>query len=384
MLKNLKLSHISAGFIAVLVGYSGSVAIIFQAIEAVGATQAQANSWMLVLGFGMGISGMILSFYYKMPILTAWSTPGAAMLVIALNGVPLAQAVGAFLFCGVLLFVTGITEWFGRLARWVPDSIANAMLGGILFKFGLQVFVELKNETALILVMCAAYLIGKRFWPRLAILTVLIAGVVFAVIMGQFGSLSQIDFTLARPEFVMPAFSLPVLVGVGIPLYVVTMTAQNISGIFVMRSNGYEPPASGAIAVTGLTSIILAPFGGFAFNLAAITAAICAAPEADENQDTRYLAVMMAGVFNCLFGLMGASIIGLFLIAPHALIAGLAGLALLGTIGNSLRAAFADDAGREAALVTFLITVSGISFYGVSAPVWALLGGGAVLLLQKR
>lgn len=383
MLSNLKLSHITSGFVAVLVGYSGSVAIVFQAIEAAGATPAQASSWMLVLGLGMGISGILLSLYYKMPILTAWSTPGAALLVISLSGVPMEQAIGAFLFCGVLLFITGITGWFERMAKWVPDSIANAMLAGILFQFGLGVFIELQSQTALVVVMCATYLLAKRIWPRFAILLVLLAGVIYSFGAGLFVAASGLEFALSTLRFVMPVFSWPVLLGVGIPLYVVTMTAQNIPGVFVLRANGYRPPASGAIAVTGLTTILLAPFGGFAFNLAAITAAICAGPEADQDNRSRYLAVVMAGVFYCMTGLMGATVIGLFAIAPKALIAALAGLALLGTINNSLRAAFADETQAEAALVTFLITVSGISFFAISAPVWALLGGGLVILIGK-
>ena len=375
MLKDLKLSHLAAGTIAVLVGYTGSVAIIFQAIAAVGATQAQANSWMLVLGLGMGISGVILSLHYRMPILTAWSTPGAALLAVSLQGVPLSEATGAFLFCGLLLALTGATGWFATLSRLIPDSLASAMLAGILFQFGLAAFTSLQSDTALVAAMGITFLAGRRWFPRYAIPAVLLVGACWAAASGSFTGLSDLSLTLTRPEFVTPAFSLPVLIGVGVPLYIVTMTSQNMPGVVALRSAGYQPPVSASLTVTGLTTLLLAPFGGFAFNLAAITAAICAGPEADDNPHTRYLAGVMTGLVYLLAGLGGATVISLFLIAPPALIATLAGLALLSTIGNALSNALSEPQGREAALVTFMTTVSGITFFGIGAPFWALILG---------
>ncbi|UWQ28269.1 benzoate/H(+) symporter BenE family transporter [Leisingera sp. M523] len=378
MLKDLKLSHLVSGAVAVLVGYTGSVAIIFQAIEAVGATQSQANSWMLVLGLGMGLTCLILSLIYRMPILTAWSTPGAALLAVSLNGVPLPEAVGAFMLCAVLLTLTGVTGWFAALSRLIPDSLASAMLAGILFQFGLSAFTSLQSDTALVAVMGLTFLAGRKLFPRYTIPAVLAAGVTWCAGTGALGSLEALDLTLARPEFVMPAFSLPVLIGIGLPLYIVTMSSQNMPGVVALRACGYEPPVSASLTVTGLASLLLAPFGGFAFNLAAITAAICAGPEADENPDTRYLAGVMTGLVYILVGLGGATVISLFLIAPKALVATVAGLALLSTIGNSLSAALAVSKGREAALITFMTTVSGISFFGIGAPFWALVLGLAV------
>ncbi|KIC18738.1 benzoate/H(+) symporter BenE family transporter [Leisingera sp. ANG-Vp] len=378
MLKDLKLSHIVSGAVAVLVGYTGSVAIIFQAIEAVGATQSQANSWMLVLGLGMGLTCLILSLMYRMPILTAWSTPGAALLAVSLNGVPLAEATGAFLFCAVLLTLTGVTGWFAALSRLIPASLASAMLAGILFPFVLAAFASLQTDTALAAIMGFTFLLGRKLLPRFAIPAVLAAGIAWCAGTGAFGSLEALDLTLARPEFVMPAFSLPVLVGIGLPLYIVTMSSQNMPGVVALKACGYETPVSASLTVTGLASLVLAPFGGFAFNLAAITAAICAGPEADENPKTRYLAGVMTGVVYILVGLGGATVISLFLIAPKALVATVAGLALLSTIGSSLSAALAEPQGREAALITFMVTVSGISFLGIGAPFWALVLGLAV------
>ncbi|TLP68923.1 benzoate/H(+) symporter BenE family transporter [Parasedimentitalea maritima] len=375
MLKSLKLSHLAAGAIAVLVGYTSSVAIIFQAIEAVGATQAQANSWLIALGLGMGLTSLGLSLWFRMPILTAWSTPGAALLVVGLKDVPIEQAIGAFLFCGALLTLTGLTGWFERLSQLIPDRLANALLAGILFQFGLSAFTALNDDTTLVALMGVSFLIGRLWFPRYNIPVVLLAGCLWAGLSGSFGDLQQLDLSLSLPVPVMPEFSVPVLIGVGLPLYFVTMCSQNMPGVVTLRSAGYKPPVSASLTVTGIASILLAPFGGYAFNLAAITAAICAGPEADDDPKTRYLASATAGVLYCCVGLGGATVISLFLIAPKALVATIAGLALLSTIGNSLSHALSNSQNREAALITFMVTVSGISFFGIGAAFWALVIG---------
>lgn len=386
-MSNLKLSHLTAALIAVLLGYTSSAAIIFQAIAAVGASEAEATSWMLALGLGTGISGLILSLRYRMPILTAWSTPGAALLAISLTGTSLPEATGAFVFCALLLALTGLTGWFEKVSHLIPDALGSAMLAGILFRFGLEIFASMQQDLPLVALMCLTYLAGRRLLPRYAIPLVLLTGCAWCAATGQFQGLDRIDWALARPVFTMPEFSLPVLIGVGLPLYIVTMTSQNIPGVVTLRAAGYQPPVSGSITVTGLVSLLAAPFGGFAFNLAAITAAICAGPEADDTPATRYLSVVVAGVFYCLVGLMGGAIIGLFLVAPRALVVTVAGIALLNTIGASLSAALARTEQREAALVTFMATVSGVTFLGIGAPLWALLFGGATsaaLTLKRR
>ena len=252
------------------------------------------------------------------------------------------------------------------------------MLAGILLQFGLSAFRALESDTALAGIMVLVFLAGRKFLPRYTIVMVLLAGILWAAGTGTHGSLDQLNLTLASPVFVAPGFSLPVLIGIGLPLYIVTMSSQNMPGVVALKACGYEPPVSASLTVTGLASLVLAPFGGFAFNLAAITAAICAGPEADENPDTRYLAGVMTGLAYVLVGLGGATVISLFLIAPKALVATVAGLALLATIGNSLSAALADARDREAALITFMTTVSGVSFYGIGAPFWALVLGLAV------
>lgn len=376
----MKLSHLVAAAIAVLLGYTSSAAIIFQAIAAVGATPAEAASWMMVLGLGTGVSCLILSLWYRMPILTAWTTPGAALLAFSLHGVSIGDATGAFVFCALLLTLTGLTGWFERISHLIPDALGSAMLAGILFNFGLGIFGSMRTDLPLVAAMCLVYLAGRRFVPRYAIPLVLLSGCLWCWAGGQFAGASQpIDWAIASPVFTMPSFSLPVLIGIGLPLYIVTMTSQNIPGVVTLRAAGYQPPISGGITVTGIVSLLLAPFGGFGFNFAAITAAICAGPEADEDPTNRYKAVALAGVLYCIVGIFGAAIISLFLIAPKALVMTVAGLALLNTVGANLSGALARADQREAALVTFMTTVSGISFLGIGAPLWALVFGGATL-----
>ncbi|MDO6458615.1 benzoate/H(+) symporter BenE family transporter [Celeribacter halophilus] len=384
MMSGLKLSHIVSGAIAVLLAYTSSAAIVFQAIDTLGATQAEANSWMLVLGLGMGLSTLVLTLRYKMPILTAWSTPGAALLVISLQGVPMGEAIGAFVSCGLLLTLTGLTGWFEKISRFIPDAIGSAMLAGILFRFGLGIFASMEDNLPLVAVMCVTYLLGRRFFARFAIPSVLLAGIVFCALTGAFATGESFDLSLAQPVFTMPVFSLSALIGIALPLYIVTMSSQNMPGVVTLKAAGYQPPVSSAITATGLATLILAPFGGYAFNLAAITAAICAGPEADENPATRWKAAMVTGVIYCIVGLMGAAVISLFLIAPNALVVTVAGLALLNTVAGSLSAALKEVDQREAALVTFMTTVSGISFMSIGAPVWALLFGGLTSLVLTR
>lgn len=384
MLTGMRYSHVIAGFIAVLVGYAGSAAIIFQASAAAGATPAQASSWMLALGLGCAISSVYLSLRHKIPVLTAWSTPGAALLVVALPGTSLEQAVGAFVFCGVLLWLTGVTGWFEKLSALIPDALANAMLAGVLFKFGIGIFTSIQMSPVFVAIMGLTYVLARRWAARFAIPLVLLVGLTFAVGTGAFQGLANIPLTLAKPVFVMPEANLSVLIGVGLPLYLVTMSSQNMAGVAVLRGAGYRPPISSALSVTGGLTAILAPFGGFAFNLAAITAAICAGEEAGADKAKRYWAPVISGVMYLLLGLFGTTVVGFFLAAPEVFVATLAGLALLPVIAASLSAALEGRATREAALVTFLTTVSGISFFGVAAPVWALLFGGAVWVLSRR
>ncbi|MBL7004047.1 MAG: benzoate/H(+) symporter BenE family transporter [Gammaproteobacteria bacterium] len=374
MLNDLKLSHITAGFVAVLVGYTSSVSIIFQAAESAGANLAQINSWLLVLGVGMGLTTLSLSLFYKVPYLTAWSTPGAALLVTGLYGVSISEATGAFIVCGLLILLSGLTGWFEKISQIIPKPISAAMLAGVLFKFGSEIFFSLESDLILVSVMGLSYLIGKVFMPRYTIPLVLLVGILLSSYLGLFIT-AGITFQLANPVFVSPTFTFSTLLSVALPLFVVTMSSQNLPGIATLHASGYNPPISPAISVTGFASVLLAPFGGFAFNLAAITAAICQGSEADENKQTRYLAAVSAGIFYILLGLLGATVVALFAASPKPLVLAIAGFALLGTIGNSLSMALKEESNREAAIVTFLMTASGISLFQIGSAFWGLVVG---------
>ncbi|MEH6443394.1 MAG: benzoate/H(+) symporter BenE family transporter [Oceanospirillaceae bacterium] len=382
MIKSLKLTHISAGFIAVLVGYTSSVAIIFQAAESLGTSQAQLNSWMLALGVGMGITSILLSVVFRMPIITAWSTPGAALLVTSLAGVDISLAIGSFIISGLLVTICGITGWFEKIQHLIPNSIANAMLAGILFQFGLEIFSALQQEFVLIIIMMMSYLFGKSLFKNFNIPIVLMIGILICWQQNLFID-QKLALTLASPVWVMPSFSIATIISVAIPLFIVTMTSQNVPGIATLKAAGYQPPVSSALCVTGIATMLLAPLGGFSYNLAAITAAICCSEEVDSNKKTRFIAGITTGIFYIIIGLFGATVVSFFLIAPKALIAAIAGLALLNTLANSLSNALVNTSEREAALITFLVTVSGTTFFSIGSAFWGLLLGMIFLYASK-
>lgn len=377
------ISHLSAGFIAVLVGYTSSAAIVFQAAEAAGASPAEIASWLWALGIGMGLTCIGLSLYFRSPILTAWSTPGAALLATGLGGVPMVEAIGAFIFASALITLSGVTGWFERIMRHVPKSLAAAMLAGVLLRFGLEVFSALPGNGLLVGLMLAAFLLVRRRTARYAVPLTFLLGLVIAGGQGAI-RLEQITLEIARPVFTAPGFSLAAMIGIGLPLFVVTMASQNVPGLAVLRANGYQTPASPLISWTGLTGLLLAPFGGFSFNLAAITAAICMSKDADPDPAQRYRAAVWAGGFYLLTGTLGATVASLFAAFPHALVVAIAGLALLGTIGNSLGAALADEKEREAALLTFLVTASGMSLFDIGSAFWGLLLGLVAAWINHR
>lgn len=371
----LRISHISAGLIAVLVGYTSSVAIVFQAASAAGATDSQLASWMWALGLGMGLTCISLSLIWRAPVLTAWSTPGAALLATSLSDLSMAQAVGVFLVSSTLITLCGLTGWFQKIMKWVPPPLSSAMLAGVLLRFGMDLFTAMQGRPMLVLTMLLVFVLARRYVPRYRVPLALLAGVLVALAQNSL-PLSALDWSAAQPVWMSPAFSLPAAIGVAIPLFVVTMTSQNIPGLAVLRANGYAwVPASPVISLTGITGLVLAPLGGFAFNLAAITAAICMSPDADPDASQRYKASVWAGIFYVLTGVFGATVVALFAAFPLELVAAIAGLALLGTLGSSLQAALHDAHVREASIVTFLATASGMSLWGIGSAFWGLVLG---------
>ena len=383
MRRLFSLSPISVGFIAVLVGYTSSAAIVFQAAAAAGGSAAHVSSWLWALGLGMFATSVGLSLRFRAPVLTAWSTPGAALLVTGLSGVPMGEAIGAFLFSSALIVLCGVFGLFEAIMRHVPKALAAGLLAGVLVRFGLELFVSLRTQLPMVILMFAVYLAGRRRLPRYAVPLSFLAGLLWAAFGGLI-RFQAVSLEFAVPLWTTPEFSFSALIGVGLPLFVVTMASQNVPGLAVLRANGYTTPASPLITWTGVTGLLLAPFGGFAFNLAAITAAICMSPEADPKPERRYVAAVWAGLFYLLTGIFGATVASIFSALPHELVAAIAGLALLGTIGNSLAGALGDEREREAALVTFLCTASGISLFGIGSAFWGLLLGLVVLKALSR
>lgn len=378
----VKLSHISSGLVAVIVGYSSSAVIIFQAATAAGATEAEISSWFWALGIGMGVSCIGLSLCYRVPLLTAWSTPGAALLVTSLEGVSLPQAVGAFLFCSLLIALCGVTGWFEKLIHRIPSSLASAMLAGVLLQFGIGAFEALRLQWLLVFGMLTAYLVARIAMANFAVPITLLTGIALAAGLAPL-DLSAVTWQITRPVWVMPTFNWTAMIGVGLPLFIVTMTSQNVPAIAVLKAHGYRVSSSPLLSWTGVAGLLLAPFGGFTFNLAAITAAICMGDEVDSRPDHRYKAAICAGVFYLILGVFGASVVALFTAFPEALVMAIAGLALLKTLESSFVGLLGDELHREAALLTFLMTASGVNFFSVSSAFWGLLLGAVAIALSK-
>ncbi|MET3928599.1 benzoate membrane transport protein [Lysobacter sp. OAE881] len=383
LLRDLSASAIAAGFVTVLVGFASSAAIVFQAAQSLGATPAQIGSWIWALGLGMGLTCIALSLRYRMPVVTAWSTPGAAMLIGSVAGLPLSDAIGAFVLCAVMIAVAGFSGFFERMISRIPVSLASGMLAGVLLRFGLETFAALRSQAGLVLAMLVAYLLMRRLAPRYAVIATLLAGIAYAAAAGLL-RMDGLSLELARPVFVAPTWSIGAIVGIALPLFIVTMASQNVPGVAAIRAAGYPIPISPVIGWTGVANVLLAPFGAFALNLAAITAAICMGREAHEDPARRYVASVAAGVFYIVVGLSGATVVALFAAFPKELIVAIAGIALLGTLGSSLAAALREESEREAALVTFLVTASGLSLWGIGSAFWGIVAGVITMVALMR
>jgi benzoate membrane transport protein len=364
----------TAGFIAVLVGFTSSVALVFQAAQAAGATQEQTGSWIGALCLGMGLLSIGLSWYYKQPIKIAWSTPGAALLVVSLAGVPISKAIGAFVVCGLLILASGLSKVFERLMSRISVPIASGLLAGVLARFAMDAFAAGKTQPLLVVVMFFTYLLAKRFKPTYAALWVLLIGTLCAWAQGLI-NFQSVDFNWTKPVFITPEFDLGIAISVALPLFIVTMASQNVPGVATLRAHGYQAPISPLISWTGLATTLLAPFGCYAVNLAAITAALCMGKEIHPEANQRYPAAMAAGFLYLLIALIAVSLASILAALPKALILAVAGLALLNTISNGLVAALKDENQREPALITFLVTLSGVSFLNIGAAFWGVLAG---------
>lgn len=382
--KDFSLSALSAGFVAVLVGMTSSVALVFQAALAFGASPAQIASWMWALGWGIGLCCALPSLWWRMPVMVAWSTPGAAVLAAAgvAGGFSMAEAVGAFMVSAALITVMGFSGWFEKLMDRIPGALAAALLAGVLARFGLQVFESAQTALPLVLCMLLAYLLARRLWPRYAVLVTLLAGVLCAALQGQM-QWAQVQWQLAQPVWTTPAFSWQACISLALPLCVVTMASQNLPGVAVIRNSGYPLPISKLVGMTGVATLVLAPFGAFGINLAAITAAMCMGPQAHADKAKRYTGAVWCGVIYMLIGTFGAVVASLLAAFPRELVMAIAGLALLSTIGGALMTAIHDERSRDAALITFLVTLSGVVIAGIGSAFWGVVAGSVALFVQQ-
>ncbi len=373
-----------AGLVSVIVNYGGTFILVFQAAKVAGLGPQLTASWVWSVSIGVGLTGLLLSWRYRAPVITAWSTPAAAFLVTALATTPWAEAVGAFVLSAAGFVVLGLSGRFERVIRRVPPGVAAGLLAGILLQFGIKAFAGLDVDPLLAGALILAYVVLRRVSARYAVVGILLAGLGLLLVQGRL-DLHGLELRLAAPVFTMPVFTLNALLGVALPLFLITLTGQYMPGMLVLRNDGFRTPADPIVTATGLGSLLMAPFGSHAFNIAAITAAICTGPEAHEDPSRRWIAGVAAGVFYILVGVFGVTLAAVFLALPATFITTLAGLALLGTLGGSLATAVADARTREAALITFLVAAANITVFGIGGAFWGLvIGLLAHLLLNGR
>lgn len=365
---------IVAGLISVIVNYGGTFILVFQAAKVAGLSPELTASWVWSISIGVGVTGLLLSWVSREPIITAWSTPAAAFLVTALATTSYEEAVGAYLISAAAFVVLGLSSYFERLIRLIPNGIAAGLLAGILLQFGIGAFGSMTLDPKLAGLLILAYLIIKRFSARYAVVGILILGLSFLLLEHRV-DLSGLKLELAAPVFTMPVFTLNALLSVALPLFLITLTGQYMPGMLVLRNDGFRTSANPIVWVTGLGSLVMAPFGSHAMNVAAITAAICTGPEAHQDPSKRWVAGIAAGVFYILVGVFGVTLAAVFMAFPATFITTLAGLALLGTIGGSLAGAMADIKSREAALITFLASAANITLFGIGGAFWGLVIG---------
>lgn len=382
--KDWSVPAITAGFVAVLVSYSGPLAIFFQAAQSADISNTMMTSWVWAISIGAAVSGILLSLWLKVPVVTAWSAPGTALLVTLFPGLSLNEAVGAYLTAAMIIFVIGITGSFDRIIQMIPPGIASAMMAGILFQFGIGVFVSLESVPALAIGMLIAYLVFKRLTPRYSLVLLLVVGVALAVLL-EGASLEGVAVEFAQPQFIRPEWTWNATLSLAIPLVLVSLTGQFLPGMAILRTSGYSTPAKPIVTVASLTSFGTAFFGGITTVIAAITAAICTSKEAHEDPDKRYVAGVANGVFYLVGGIFAGTIVALFTSLPSEFVAVLAGLALIGAISSNISAFAAEKSHLEASVMTFIATASGISFLGLGSAFWGVIVGAlAYNLLHRR
>ncbi len=375
-------AHFAAAVAAVLVSYGSSAVIVYQAAQAFAASPQQLNSWFTALGLACGVLTIGFSLRYREPVMFAWCTPGAAMMA-SMNGVPLPQAVAAFMAAGTLMLLVSVSGWFDRLVRLIPATLASAMLSGILIHFGSQVFVSMQTQRVLVGLMLVCYLLVKIRTPRYAVLLMLVSGFAYSAATGMLHS-ERLQWAAPHLEWVAPQFQIGSLISVGIPLFIAALVTQNVPGMAVLRAYGYQTPAKPLINGASVATVLMAPLGVFMTNLAAISAAICMGSDVDRDPARRYLANIWMGGLYLLLAACGGMVVSLFGALPKELLAALAGIAVLGTMQTNLVAAFGDETTREASLITLLASASGMTLFGVGSAFWGLLFGLLVYHLNRK
>jgi benzoate membrane transport protein len=378
------LSATVAGFLAVLISYSGPLIIFFQAAQKANVSSEMMISWIWGISIGAAVAGIFLSIKYKVPVITAWSAPGTALLVTLFPGLSLNEAIAAYITAALVILFIGLSGYFDKLLHWIPQSIAAAMMAGILFQFGLGLFTATDSMPWIVFSMLLVFLVSKRISPRYSMLWVLITGVILSLVLGKMNPV-EMSFSLAIPQFIAPVWTLNGMLNFAIPLILVSLSGQFLPGMAIMKLSGYDTPAKPIITATSIASLAVACVGGITIVLASITAALCMGKDAHELKEKRYIAGIANGIFYILGGLFAGSIVMLFSLLPKELVAALAGLALLGAIGINITTAMKDEHQRDAALITFLATASGMHFLGLSSVFWGIcIGLIAHVMLSKK
>ncbi|WP_445405325.1 benzoate/H(+) symporter BenE [Acinetobacter pittii] len=385
ILKNdWSISATVAGFLAVLISYSGPLIIFFQAAQRAHVSTNMMVSWIWGISIGAAVSGIYLSIKYKTPVITAWSAPGTALLVTLFPHVSLNEAVAAYITSAIVIFLIGVTGYFDKLLKWIPQDVAAGMMAGILFQFGLGLFTASDSMPFIVFSMLIVFLIAKRLMPRYTMIWVLVAGVLLSLILGKMNPV-DVSFNLAIPQWISPEWTWNSTLNLAVPLILVSLTGQFLPGMAIMKLSGYDTPAKPIITVTSIASLAVACVGGITIVLASITAALCMGKDAHELKEKRYIAGIANGIFYILGGLFAGSIVMLFSLLPKELVAALAGLALLGAIATNISVAMKNDSQRDAALITFLATASGMHFLGLSSVFWGIcIGVIAHFILTPR
>ena len=382
IIQDFSIPAVFAGFITFLIGISVSAVLVIQAAQILGASAEQITSWFWALGLGIGLSGLILSWKFKYPVATAWSTAGLALIMATGSGYSLYEAIGAFLVCGLLTAILGFMGIFEKVLSYIPQSLTSAMLAGVLLKFGIALFTSMQTDWAFILSLLAVYIISKRLWARYCIVITVIAGLILCPIFMEF-HMPIVHWSLAKPVWISPEFTWSAILGLALPLFVINMASQYLPGIAMIKSYGYQPHVKHLIGWTGLTQALLAPFGCYSVNIAAISAAVSLDDQVPPDPSKRYIAGISCGFFYIIMGLFAATLTSLLMSFPKLFIIVLAGIALFGTISHNIAIAFQDVADREAALLTFLFCASGVQFFGIGSAFWGLLFGFLVSFILK-